>query len=161
MYYTTFNPDDMPYIAEIFRKIDLWMIWTGKGDPGDCYLSIIRQNNGAPVGSFELTHIDFINRSATFGVVTTDEHLGKAFVRLILQFLKETYDSGIETIYTKVPVHNKHAFECNEFIGFREEKRDSAILGDITYGIIIMSLSKENFERKWSSWVGQKQYKQS
>jgi hypothetical protein len=53
-------------------------------------------------------------------------------------------------------VHNAHAIECNEFIGF-EKTGETLVLDDITYDIIVMSMHRENFERKWSSWVGEKQ----
>jgi RimJ/RimL family protein N-acetyltransferase len=158
MYYTNFSENDFPFINEILSKTDPKMVWVGSGEPGDCVLSILRKDDGSPAGSFELSHIDFINKTAVFGVVTTEKHLGKAFVRSILNFLNETYQSGIDTIFTKIPVHNAHAIECNEFIGF-EKTGETLVLDDITYDIIVMSMHRENFERKWSSWVGEKQSK--
>lgn len=151
------KPDDNKLVQSWLTPEMMEKINTGSPDTSKpLILAMITTDDDTPVGILELSSIDHENKNAHFGIMIADSSKGsRFFLRATKSFLNRCYkDLDLHKIYFRVPIDNTHALKVNRYFGFVEEgvDRESVYINGRFKDIVVMSMTKEEFERKCQKW---------
>jgi len=108
-------------------------------------------SNDKPVGWTSLFNIDESNKKAEFGIAIP-EHQSMVCYKATLQVLKFGFNElGLNRIYIRPLKSDLRENDQRERFGFVKEgiERQSVKRGDIYEDVVIFSILKDDFERKW------------
>jgi RimJ/RimL family protein N-acetyltransferase len=117
------------------------------------FILIIRDNQDQPVGFFSVYNIDDINHKCEVGTVIAVPSGHRVGVRAIKKLLGTLFtQGGMHRVYMKPLSRNERAVKAAMHIGFIVEgvERDSVFRNGKFESLTILSLLKEDFERRWS-----------
>lgn len=112
---------------------------------------MIETNEGVPIGTLAIYHIDAVNRQAEVGriMLGNEKYLGKGYAIKALELLlaNSFREMDLERIYLEVLDDNERAVGMYDKIGFKTEgiKRKSIMIGKERKDIRIMSILRDEF----------------
>jgi len=120
-------------------------------DSGNYMMAIVENDTNKLLGNCGLLHVDFINRSAEFGIFIGDKKyrgkgIGEEATRLILDFGFNALN--LHHIWLRVFSFNKNAIGLYKKVGFKiiGTKRESRIIGNQKVDEILMDILPHEFE---------------
>jgi ribosomal-protein-serine acetyltransferase len=155
MYLSVLTEEDMIKVNEWLKYPDIkYYVFT---EPYNSQLDTVALGihlNDELIGFASLHNIDYENSKAEYGIALPDKKPTKVAFNATIQILKFAfYELGLNRVYIR-PLRsnlNQTKIDQREKFGFIREgiERKSVKRGDIYEDIIVFSILKEEFERRW------------
>jgi RimJ/RimL family protein N-acetyltransferase len=150
---TDFNESDKPILEAWMKdKSVLYNCITEQSNPNLLAFSYAIRHNDQLIGWANLFNIDTENERAEFGIAIPDKHVKLAGWATI-QILKFAFqDLKLNRIYLRPLASSvKPENDVRDKFGFVREgiERQAVKRGDIYEDVIVFSMLKNEFERKW------------
>jgi RimJ/RimL family protein N-acetyltransferase len=153
---TEFRDSDLPVIKQwMADKALLYYVVTEKTESSMPYISFaIRNNSDRLIGWANLFNIDFENEKAEYGIWIPGQKNHRFGVFATIQVLKYAFNKlGLHRVYVRPLVSNvlPNGEDIRDRFGFIREGRERQAVkrGDTWEDVIVMSILKNEFERKW------------
>jgi RimJ/RimL family protein N-acetyltransferase len=152
---TEFYNSDLPIVQKWMADQSLmYYIVTEKSESSMPYVSLAIRSGPTLIGWANLFNIDFDNQKAEYGIAIPDQKFTRLGGLVTIQMLKYAFnDLELHRIYVRPLATNclPPGEDMRDRFGFVREgiERQAVKRGDIWENVIVMSILKDEFLRRW------------